>query len=73
MFVERLREVRERSGLRKIEAAQRLGIARSYYTELEAGKYTPSLRLLVRLADLFNVSVDYLLGRSEGRRDDSAE
>lgn len=42
------------------EVAKAIGISRSYYTLLENGKETPSLKVAVRLADYFEVPVEAL-------------
>jgi transcriptional regulator with XRE-family HTH domain len=58
----RLRELRLERHLRQIEVSQRLGLARQgYVSNLETGKKLPSLDLVLRLADLFEVSTDALL------------
>lgn len=43
--------------------ADRLGIAKSTYAGYESGYRRPSLEALIEIADLFNTSTDYLLGR----------
>lgn len=49
----------------KTEIAQELGIHKQSITNYLAGKGTPDYDMLAKIADYFNVSVDYLLGRSK--------
>jgi transcriptional regulator with XRE-family HTH domain len=46
------------------ETADHLGIAKSTYAGYESGYREPSLQALSQLADLFETTVDYILGRS---------
>jgi transcriptional regulator with XRE-family HTH domain len=57
----RLRELREERGLSQREVGRRLGILQSKLSKYESGTHQPSLRTLVRLANVFAVSTDYLL------------
>lgn len=62
LFGTTLRTLRLRQKLTQAELARRLGLARQgYISNLEAGRKAPSLDLVVRLADLFGVTTDYLL------------
>jgi transcriptional regulator with XRE-family HTH domain len=57
----RLRELREERGLSQRELGSRLGILQSKLSKYESGTHQPSLRTLLRMANLFAVSTDYLL------------
>lgn len=57
----RLRELREERGWTQRELDTRLGILQSKLSKYESGTHQPSLRTLVRMANLFGVSTDYLL------------
>ena len=59
----RLRYMRTSHGYTQQQLADYLGISRPSYTLYESGKREPSKVSLVKLADLYHVSVDYLLGR----------
>ena len=61
-FPERLKAVRKASMLTQQIVATALGIDRSTYTYYETGKTRPDLPTLVRLAQMFGVSTDELLG-----------
>jgi len=60
----RIQSLRVENGYTQEKLAEELNIDRSYYGRIEAGKKGCSVDLFVRLSDLFNVSLDYLiLGR----------
>lgn len=65
---ERLKELRAKRGLNQSEMADILDVSLSSYQkyEREKGSVTPSLDVLTRISDYYNVSVDYLLGRDNG-------
>lgn len=65
VFQERLMEQRKLNKLTQRQVADYLQIAQPSYIRYENGSSEPSLDALVKLADLFDVSVDYLLGRKE--------
>ena len=65
IFQERLVEQRKLNNMTQRQMAEHLGIAQPSYIRYENGSAEPSLDALVKLADLFDVSVDYLLGRKE--------
>ena len=60
----RIRELREHKGLRQIDVAQATGIDQKTLSNYETEKTNPDSYALIRLADFFNVSIDYLVGRS---------
>lgn len=59
----RLKEERKKAGLTQEEVADYLGITRPAYTQYETDKTQPSLETAGKLADLYKISVDYLMGR----------
>lgn len=65
MFAERLIYLRERAGLTKKELADEIGIDKSTMTHYEKGDIKPSAKTIEKIADYFNVSTDYLLGKSD--------
>lgn len=65
IFGKRLREVRKSKKITQQELADRLGIKRNTYSDWENGKTDPSFEILVKLADLFDVSLDWLFGRDK--------
>lgn len=64
----RMRELRRLNRFSQEDIAVKLGISTSAYGFYEQGKTTPNAKTLVFLADLYDVSVDYLLGRSNTTR-----
>ena len=58
----RLRNARKRAGLTQKQVAEALGITQQYVTIWERKEKSINLNLLVKLADLFNVSIDELMG-----------
>ena len=66
-FSERLRELRQEKGMKQREMADILQIKLRSYQNYEGGERRPDYEGLVTLADYFDVSTDYLLGRSDER------
>lgn len=66
-FKDRLRELRKFKGLKQVEMAEFLEINIRTYQEYEYGKIKPSIDTLIKLADYFDVNLDYLVGRSDKR------
>ena len=66
-FSERLKALREEKGLKQIEMAEFLNCIGRHYQKIEHGEINIPSLTLVKLADFFDVSTDYLLGRSDIR------
>lgn len=70
---ERIRQLRKEIGYTQERLAQTLNIDRSLLSHIEAGKRGCSIDLLIRLSDVFNVSLDLLvLGRDKTALDTSS-
>lgn len=65
MFNIRLREIRMKRGFTQQKSADALGLALRSYQCYETGSRSPSLDMLVKIGDIFDISIDYLLGRDE--------
>jgi len=65
-FSIRLKKLREKSGLRQKDLAEKLGLAQTTITDYEQNIRFPDQDVLKRIADVFLVSLDYLLGRDGG-------
>lgn len=65
VFTQKLLEQRKLNEMTQRQVATFLGISQPSYIRYEKGLSEPTLENLVKLADLFDVSVDYLLGRSD--------
>ena len=63
MFAERLKELRKMRRFSQHALAERLGISQQAVGKWETGKSTPDPATLREIADIFEVSVDLLLGR----------
>ena len=61
----RLLECRKACKLTQKEVAEHIGVAQPVYQRFEKGVFECSYSQLSRLADLFDVSVDFLLGRAD--------
>lgn len=61
-FGEKLRTLRTDAGMTQTDLAKRLNITKSVVSYYELQERTPSPDVLIRLADIFHVSTDYLLG-----------
>ena len=59
----RLKELRESKGLTQKEVAEIIGYSEISYARYENGKREPDISTLCKLAEYFNVTVDYLIGR----------
>ena len=62
-----IRTLRKEKKMKQGEAAEILGLSVSSYCRYERGEREPDAAVLWRMADLYEVSVDYLIGRSEER------
>lgn len=62
MYFRRLRDIREDHDLKQVDIAELLGIAQTVYSRYERGLQTIPLEHLIKLAQYYNVSTDYLLG-----------
>lgn len=64
-FHERLKELRSLRGLTQKDVADSVGMAQMAYQRYEYGTREPAYQKLLALADYFDVSLDYLVGRSD--------
>lgn len=60
-----IRDLREDRDLRQSDLAKAVGIDQRTISNYETGKSNPDSDALIRLADFFNVSIDYLVGRTK--------
>jgi len=68
MIGERLTQLRKQNKMTQEQIAKRLGIHRGTYSNYEANKRDPDYEMLKKIADLFGVTTDYLLGRVDSSR-----
>lgn len=69
MSSNRIKDLREDRDLRQTDVAEATGIDQRTLSNYETGKTNPDSFALIRLADFFDVSIDYLLGRTNLRKD----
>lgn len=60
-----LREVRKKRGFSQLKVAMDLSISREALSYYESGKRSPDVKMLLRLSEYFDVSIDYLITGKE--------
>ncbi|EFX57911.1 helix-turn-helix domain-containing protein [Streptococcus sp. M334] len=65
MIIERLKKLRKEGKLTQKDIAAFLNISQPAYQQFESGKKKMNLETMKKLADFFNVSTDYLLGKTD--------
>ncbi|WP_449456308.1 helix-turn-helix domain-containing protein [Streptococcus suis] len=65
MFSERLKQLRKEAGLTQKQVAEKLSMSQPQYNRTENGGRKPSDETLKLFSNFFNVSTDYLLGRTD--------
>ena len=66
-FEEKLKSLRLKKGMSQQSAAVALGLSLGAYQRFEYGKQRPGYENLIHIADLFEVSLDWLTGRDSSR------
>ena len=61
----RLREIRQAKGVSQLRLAIELNMSQNTISRYETGEREPGINELIKLADYFGVSVDYLIGRTD--------
>lgn len=61
---QRIRDLREDNDMNQTKVAEYLGMSQTGYSKYETGDNDIPTQILIKLADLYDVSVDYLLGRT---------
>lgn len=69
-FSERLKTLRKEAGFTQVDVAEKLGISQPAYASWERGIKKPTQGNLVKIAQILNVSVDYLVGNSQETLDE---
>ena len=62
---DRIRQLRTEKGLSQKEVSISIGLTKNALGNYEAGIREPSVDVIIRLCDYFDVSADYLLGRTD--------
>ena len=61
----RLKEIRKNKGISQLKLAIELNTNQNTISRYETGEREPGINELIKIADYFNVSIDYLLGRTD--------
>lgn len=64
-FAERILSLRKSKGLNQQQLADAIGVTKSTISRIESSTRAASIEVLYALSDYFNVSLDYLVGRSD--------
>ena len=64
---ERIRALREDSDLTQTQVAEYLGMSQTGYSQYETGENSIPVDVVVKLADFYKTTTDYLLGRTDKR------
>ena len=62
LFADKIKRLREQTGLTQSELARKLDLTRSSVNGWEMGLAIPCTQIIIELSNVFNVSTDYLLG-----------
>ena len=68
MYFQRLRDLREDKDLNQTQIAEILHTSQTVYSRYERGFQTIPVEHLLILADFYNVSIDYILGRTNNKK-----
>lgn len=68
ILADRLKECRKEKGYTQDEVAIYCDITEKTYQNYELRTREPKLEILIRIADIFGVSLDYLVGRTDNRQ-----
>ena len=67
-YTERVKALREDNDKKQIELANYLNVKQTTYSKYELGKINVPIEIFIKLADYYDVSVDYLLGRTKEKK-----
>lgn len=68
MLIPRIRELREDNDKKQLELASYLNIKSNTYSDYERGKINVPIEQLIKIADFYDVSLDYLVGRDRKKQ-----
>ncbi len=64
----RIKEIREQKKLTQLQVSMRLEIDQSDYSKYERGVHAAPIEFYINLANIYNTSVDYILGQTDNRK-----
>ena len=65
MLNENIKRLRMARGLNQVQFARVMGVSKQCVSNWENDNVMPSIEMLIKIADFFNVTTDYILGRNE--------
>lgn len=68
MFFRRIRDLREDHDMKQATLAKELNMSQPQYQLYESGNRTIPVDILIQLSDIYHVSIDYILGRSNDKK-----
>ena len=68
-----LRYLRKKAGMTQADLAKKLHVRQYNISDYEIGRIEPSIETLCKMADIFHVSIDYLVGRRSKDYDEESE
>ena len=68
MHFENIRNLREDNDKTQVDLAQYLNVKQTTYSKYELGKINIPIEVFIKLADYYDVSIDYLLGRTKDKK-----
>ena len=71
MFNDRLKELRNKAGLKQSELGEKVGVSASTIGMYEQGRRSPDREMLIKLSNVFNVTLDYLVDNNNINTDDT--
>lgn len=67
MFAERVKELRQSRNMNQVQLAKALCVTKQTVSNWENDNIQPSISMLIKIADYFSVSTDYILGRDDNK------
>lgn len=64
---ERIRDLREEKSMTQKQIAEILGMSQTGYSKYETGENDIPTAVLIKLANFYNTSIDYMLGRTDNK------
>ena len=65
MFAQRLKELRKKNNMTQVQLADKLGVSKGTVAMWETGHRSPSVEMILKLSDVFNRNMEYILGHSD--------
>ncbi len=65
IFAERVKMLRKQKNIKQSELGKMVGLSSNAISDIERGRRTTTIEKLVAIADYFEVSIDYLVGRTD--------